>query len=374
MTPDSQTRCSRACSGHRLRFVPLIVAVFFVALSGAQTDKQKDEAQPPPGPTEPNKTQTPGDQNALKPGDQKPPTPKDQKPESKQKSSLAQMAAAATSESSELQGDYIPCKFTLTHLRSLITPEVSPTLTAADEETLKARIISEALSKASDQSTSGSKKDDQSTPDSTTGNKSKEIDPTDFIDRLTGESLAGLTPSQALNTIIRDLSAIQLKPVQEPDILSYKNSIVETARQSIALLERPPDVGCAMSILTYGETNQAFGHLIANTYIAVQVVVRNLNREQAFVLHDVELQVNADPAGRIGRFYSGRDKVIVRALSSTQSSFDPRAIVVHSAQGIGAILSAVVPIFSNIPLTDATARLQRRSCARARQILEGPVL
>ena len=38
--------------------------------------------------------------------------------------------------------------------------------------------------------------------------------------------------------------------------------------------------------------------MIANNYIAVQVVVRNLNRDQAFVLHDVEFEVNADPEGR----------------------------------------------------------------------------
>jgi hypothetical protein len=110
-----------------------------------------------------------------------------------------------------------------------------------------------------------------------------------------------------------------------------------------------------MSILTYDETKQAFGYLIARTYIAVQVVVRNLNRTQSFVLHDVEFEVNEDPTGRLGRFFSGRDKVIVRALSSTQNSFDPRNITVHSAMGISAIMSAAVPIFGNASLTNAAA-------------------
>ena len=113
----------------------------------------------------------------------------------------------------------------------------------------------------------------------------------------------------------------------------------------MALFERPLDVGCSMSILGWKETSQAFGHLIANEFIAVEVVVRNLNRDQQFVLHDVEFEVNSDPTGRLGRFFSGRDKVIVRALSSAQSSFDPRNITVHTAQGIGMIMSAAAPIF-----------------------------
>ena len=57
----------------------------------------------------------------------------------------------------------------------------------------------------------------------------------------------------------------------------------------------------------------------------------------------------------MGRFFSGRDKVIVRALSAAQSSFDPRALFVHSSQGIGAILSAIVPIFKADKVTDAAA-------------------
>lgn len=259
-----------------------------------------------------------------------------------------------------------------------------------------------------------------------------------FLAKLDSDTLAGLTPSQALNHVIVDLSTVEsqaINPVQPADIdwlkvqmeksapaadadaidsftnflktapagivgvASYgelqsaashilqtpalldkwqdnkkyaasnadilksigeaypinSETVIDAARDSLVLLQRPPDIGCAMSILTYKETDTAYGHLIANEYIAVQIVVRNLNRDQPFVVHDAEFQVNSDPTGRLSRFFSGRDKVIVRSLSAAQNSFDPRALIVHSAEGIGAILSATVPIFAVEELTNATA-------------------
>src|SRR5207245_1291168 len=92
--------------------------------------------------------------------------------------------------------------------------------------------------------------------------------------------------------------------------------IVESARRNLAAaFQRPQDVGCAMSILSWNETRYAFGRIIANEYIGVQIVVRNLNDKQEFALHDAELSVDTDINGRYGRFYSGRDKLVVRGLS-----------------------------------------------------------
>ncbi len=161
-------------------------------------------------------------------------------------------------------------------------------------------------------------------------------------------NLVGKTPSEALQTIIE--ATIHAKPTGTAENVADLKwelalaPIINSARESIQRLSRPPDVGCAMSVLSYAETSKSFGWLIANTYIAVQVVVRNVNRDQQFVLHDVEYSVNADPSGSMAVFSSGRDKVVVRALASAQNSFDPRNIVVHSAQAVGFILSAMVPI------------------------------
>jgi hypothetical protein len=129
--------------------------------------------------------------------------------------------------------------------------------------------------------------------------------------------------------------------------------IVGRARRSLDMLMRPDDVGCAMSVLSSGETQRAYGRLVANRYIAIQIVVRNLNQDQAFILHDAELAVNIDPNGLLGRFYSGRDKVIVRQIANSQQFFDPRNLVVHSAEAIGAIMSSGALVFGGA-LADAT--------------------
>ena len=420
-------------------------------------------------------------------------------------------ATKKDSSTLRVEGDYIPCKFTVTELQTLVNPEVAPTLTAADEENLKESVTETVTTQNNDPLLKGRVLND-------------------FLNKLSDSVLAGLTPSEALNRIIamlahsRELglspatdkdvrqlgeeikagrgkasdvddlnvdnfiaylakdetglvgkisvnglnaaavdkisawenqnqdfvkmkedlknsidsatlpskkslaSQVTSKDLSEfasaikdtgaatgsalkPDIESFTtylsdpshgivgvipeaglkqkahdqvdlwaeqspavtkieanlkslitaakpldfSAIIDAARGSLELLERPKDVGCAMSILTYSEADTAFGYKIANHYIAVQIVVRNLNRDKAFVLHDAEFQVNSDPAGGFGRFYSGRDKVIVRALSAAQSDFDPRAIVVHAAEGVGAILSATVPIFNVATLTNASA-------------------
>src|SRR5579863_2540289 len=131
-------------------------------------------------------------------------------------------------------------------------------------------------------------------------------------------------------------------------------SIVDKARSTIKeAFERPKDVGCAMSILSWQEVHYAFGRLIANEYIGVQVVVRNLNDKQEFSLHDAELSVDTDINGSYGRFYSGRDKLIVRGLSLAQADFTPRNIFVHVAEAAGTIMSAALPVAGGV-FKDAT--------------------
>ncbi|MBS1820925.1 MAG: hypothetical protein JST61_02940 [Acidobacteria bacterium] len=155
--------------------------------------------------------------------------------------------------------------------------------------------------------------------------------------------LAGLTPDR-ISAIKAAATTLALNDKLNRADSQKANAIIGAARKTVALLERPADIGCSMSILSWTETDHAFGHLIANEYIVVQVVVRNMNRDREFVLHDVEFEVNADPTGRFSRFFSGRDKVIVRALSGAQSSFDPRNITVHAAMGIGQAMAAVAPL------------------------------
>jgi hypothetical protein len=329
-------------------------------------------------------------------------------------STKARDAVTAQITQSVLQGgfgsgdDYVPCKFTLAELRALTAPEIAQTLSAADAEILKQRVVAAAQAQ---------------TIDSTLSGKGLES----FIIAMAGENFDGLTTSQALNRVIsllrenrqpiatatiqkqinafvpsgeqgnfngfvdrslserkeelytertaydvlksavmadQTLTDTQRKTfsqaVNEAATISKQATtasdaaaIVESARQALAALQRPADIGCAMSILSWAETHQAYGRLVANEYIAIQVVVRNLNRDQQFVLHDVEFAVNADPTGRLGRYFSGRDKMVVRSLVVAQQNFSPRNLLVHTAQGIASVMSAAAPVFGG-SLVDAS--------------------
>jgi len=131
------------------------------------------------------------------------------------------------------------------------------------------------------------------------------------------------------------------------------SKLVDAARQFLESLSTPTDVGCSMSLMSWREVEYAFGYLIANEYIAVQVVVRNLNEKEQFVMHDVEFEVDADPTGRLGRFYSGRDKIVVRALANSQSTGDPRNLTLNTVTGIGQVMASAATIFGG-SLTDAS--------------------
>jgi hypothetical protein len=305
-------------------------------------------------------------------------------PASKDTAAIADAASDALTQLPSPGADYIPCRFTYAELKSLNAPEQVLTLSPADAENLVEKVT---LTIQQQQAA---------------GLITSEV-ALALLSEITKSTLSGLTPSEALQVIIKASlearkAAAPLKPRNDqederinphpnavplppPNTTGTKSNtpanppainqppaaganqptqgalpseqkqktdtvtstgkstpegkaivqlnpgtetsqniapIINSARETIERLSRPPDVGCAMSVLSYNETSKAYGYIIANNYIAVQVVVRNLNRDQQFVLHDVEYSVNADPAGASGRFYSGRDKVVVRSLASAE--------------------------------------------------------
>lgn len=246
-------------------------------------------------------------------------------------------ASAAAQQIKSPEADYVPCRFTYAELKSLSEPEEVITLSSVDADALVSRVVLAIQQEQAENRLSS-------------GNAQK------ILDEVKPESLVGKSPSEALQSIVKLISGSHEEGksnAQEPsnslgaadDVNRAWTSVVDAARITLARISRPPDVGCSMSMLSYTEVSKAFGYIIANNYIAVQIVVRNLNRDEQFVLHDVEYSVNTDPHGAAGRFYSGRDKLVVRALASAEGSFDPRNIVVHGAQGVGALLSTLVPVY-----------------------------
>jgi hypothetical protein len=61
-------------------------------------------------------------------------------------------------------------------------------------------------------------------------------------------------------------------------------------------------------------------------------------------MHDTAFAVDTDLSGRRGRFFSGRDKLIVRGMSAADADFSPRNVVVHMMESVGTLMSAVIPV------------------------------
>ena len=114
-----------------------------------------------------------------------------------------------------------------------------------------------------------------------------------------------------------------------------------------------PDVGCSQSILSYDEANAIFGRAIAKTYIVIQVNARNLNGDQEFLMHDVQVAVadiqntdfatNQNDRGEAtkgtlkSRFVSGRDKTLARGVATTGQLDSPRNVAERVIEAIGAV-------------------------------------
>ncbi len=126
---------------------------------------------------------------------------------------------------------------------------------------------------------------------------------------------------------------------------SGQNQIAQAAEKATAALTRPTDVGCSMTILSYGTTRYAFGQRVADEFIPVQIVVRNLNKNQEFLVHDAQVAVDEDINGRLGRYFSGTDKLTTRTFMLSANDFSKRSLTVHILQGVGTILSSTSLVY-----------------------------
>jgi hypothetical protein len=165
--------------------------------------------------------------------------------------------------------------------------------------------------------------------------------------KLTASDVFGSDASQSVDKA-RDATKSILSQ-QEKNSLSDSNkkvaadAIVGAAIEAVNKgFEAPPDVACSMSLLTYTETSDIFGLRVAKDYVAVQVVVRNLNQQDEYLLHDVQLAVDTDPCGSFSQFDGGRDRLLVRAVALRNQFTDPRNWAVRILEGVGTVASTAV--------------------------------
>jgi hypothetical protein len=106
-------------------------------------------------------------------------------------------------------------------------------------------------------------------------------------------------------------------------------------------------ITCSQSLLGRNEAADIFGKRVANTYLVVQVDIRNLSDDFQFLLHDVRLVYQEQAV-------AGREKRLVRGVSEKGQALDVRNVALRTIQGSGSVLGGISTLsFASIAFKDA---------------------
>jgi hypothetical protein len=123
--------------------------------------------------------------------------------------------------------------------------------------------------------------------------------------------------------------------------------------------QAPTDVSCSVAVMSWKETRDIFGRRVANTFVAIQVTLRNLNTKNEFLVHDIQVAVDTGMTqDYFGRFQAGRDKLLVRAVAQRGQSDDRRNVVLNSLATVGAIAASASLVSGTSAFKDAVAVFQ----------------
>jgi hypothetical protein len=185
----------------------------------------------------------------------------------------------------------------------------------------------------------------------------KSGNPQTFAEKIAGIPIAGRTGS----SVESDLNGAVQSDIADPNAQSEasaaikqavteatkaspspaKDKVAGAAQATLATVQRPPDIFCSTTILSYETMRKAFGETMADEYLGVQVVVRNLNANQEFLVQSALFKVDSDINGRIGKYFTGVDKMTAREYMLASRDLGKRNLAVHVAQAAGSILSSV---------------------------------
>jgi len=165
---------------------------------------------------------------------------------------------------------------------------------------------------------------------------------------------ANASSSNAVVDLVPRLFTAQLLHLGPTDV--SQDQVIGEIQQKLAVLggaaqvSSSLDVGCSQSLLSWDEARDIFGTRIANTYLVVQVVVRNLNSNEEFLMHDVQIALDARTlpvSVKFGssnldntRFVAGRDKMLARGVAMIGQQMDARNFFIRLAEALGDVTLA----------------------------------
>lgn len=105
-------------------------------------------------------------------------------------------------------------------------------------------------------------------------------------------------------------------------------------------------VSCSQSLLNWSETKNVYGRPIAGQYIAVEVTVRNLDPDHEFLLHQVQLAMDAarDVPGR--SWVEARGKRVARGVLERGQETSFRNSTIRILELVGATASSAALVAS----------------------------
>jgi|ERR1700688_559753 len=123
--------------------------------------------------------------------------------------------------------------------------------------------------------------------------------------------------------------------------------------------------------MQWKETSDNFGRRVANDYVALQVTVRNLNQQNEFLIHDIQIAVDTGlNRAQFGRFEAARDKLVVRNVAQRGQTEDRRNIIINTLQAVGAIAGG-----ASIAVTAGlSGSSQAQDLSTAVAIFQGPFI
>jgi hypothetical protein len=146
-------------------------------------------------------------------------------------------------------------------------------------------------------------------------------------------SYENMTIYKAINTFA---SAAKNDKLSDSDIQTLVSTL--KSQLGIGAAQRPPNVSCSFSIMPWDEAKTYFGRMVADKYVAIQVNIRNLDKQNEFLLHDIQVAVDTGLDEKsFGRFEAGRDKMIVRGVAQRGESDDRRNRTMNILSTIGSL-------------------------------------
>jgi hypothetical protein len=158
-----------------------------------------------------------------------------------------------------------------------------------------------------------------------------------LVGALNAEEFVGKFSSEIPGIV---LSEARKQGVQDNSTSTLVQNIAATAVAQLQAprFDRPDDISCSFSLQQWHETSDTFGRRVANTYVALEVNVRNLNPQMEFLIHDIQIAVDTGlTRAQFGRFQAARDKLVVRNVAQRGQSEDRRNVIINVLQAIGAI-------------------------------------